>query len=96
MELASSAAPVLVFVSMILFGAGFGVLESATLALMLEQFPEATASARWNLAYDAGYGAGPAAFGLFAGSTGYPLAFALTGLVVLAAVPAAVRERRAA
>jgi MFS family permease len=90
------SAPVLVFVSMILFGAGFGVVESATLALMLEQFPEATASARWNLAYDAGYGAGPVAFGLFAGSTGYPLAFALTGLVVLAAVPAAVRERRAA
>jgi MFS family permease len=90
------AAPVLVFVSMILFGAGFGVVESATLALMLEQFPEATASARWNLAYDAGYGAGPVAFGLFAGSTGYPLAFALTGLVVLAAVPAAIRERRAA
>src|SRR6201996_3602413 len=90
------AAPVLVFISMILFGAGFGAVESATLALMLEQFPEATASARWNLAYDAGYGAGPVAFGLFAGSTGYPLAFALTGLVVLAVVPAAVRERRAA
>src|SRR6201992_1067587 len=70
------AAPVLVFISMILFGAGFGVVESATLALMLEQFPEATASARWNLAYDAGYGGGPATFGLFAGSTGAPLAFA--------------------
>jgi MFS family permease len=90
------ASPVLILASMVLFGAGFGVIEGATLALMLDQLPEATASARWNLAYDAGYGAGPAAFGLFAGSTGYPLAFALTGLVVLAAVPAALRERRAA
>jgi hypothetical protein len=83
-------------VSMVLFGAGFGVVESATFALMLEQLPEATASARWNLAYDAGYGAGPAAFGLFATATGYPVAFALTGIVVLAIVPAALRERRGA
>jgi hypothetical protein len=63
---------------------------------MLEQLPEAQASARWNLAYDAGYGAGPAVFGLFAGGIGYPVAFALTGLVVLAVVPAALRERRGA
>jgi hypothetical protein len=32
------------------------------------------ASAIWNLAYDAGYGAGPAAFGVFVGVTGYPVA----------------------
>jgi MFS family permease len=90
------SSPVLVMVSMVLFGAGFGVIESATFALMLEQLPEATASARWNLAYDAGYGAGPAVFGLFATATGYPVAFALTGIVVLAIVPAGLRERRGA
>jgi len=50
----------------------------------------------WNLAYDAGYGAGPAVFGLFAGHTGYPAAFALTGLLMLAALPAARRERAGA
>ncbi len=38
---------------------------------------------------------GPVAFGLFVTGTGYPVAFALTGIVVLAVVPAAVRERRA-
>ena len=54
-----------------------------------------TASALWNLAYDAGYGAGPAVFGLFAGRTGYPAAFALTGLLMLAALPAGWRERSA-
>jgi hypothetical protein len=33
-----------------------------------------TASALWNLAYDAGYGAGPAVFGLFVSHTGHRLA----------------------
>jgi predicted MFS family arabinose efflux permease len=47
------------------------------------------------MAYDAGYGAGPAAFGLVVGHTGYPVAFALTGVLMLAALPAAVRERAA-
>ena len=78
-----------------LFGAGFGVIENATFALLIEQLPEAKASALWNLAYDAGYGAGPAVFGLICVRTGYPAAFALTGALILAAVPAAFRERKA-
>jgi MFS family permease len=89
-------APVAIFAGMVLFGAGFGVLESATFALLLEQQSEARASAMWNFAYDAGYGVGPAAFGLFSARTGYPVAFALTGVLVLAVLPAAQRERRAA
>jgi predicted MFS family arabinose efflux permease len=84
--------PAAVFAGMAAFGAGFGVLESATFALLIEQQPEATASARWNL----GYGAGPAAFGLICGRTGYPVAFALTGALILAAVPLARRERQSA
>ena len=70
------------------------MIENATLALLIEQLPEAKASARWNLAYDAGYGAGPAVFGLFAARIGYPAAFALTGSLVLAVLPAALRERK--
>ena len=89
------ASPALVFASMVLFGAGFGALESATFAMLLDHLPEAKASAVWNLAYDAGYGAGPAVFGLFAARTGYPAAFALTGVLVLAVLPAALRERKA-
>jgi MFS family permease len=86
----SLASPMLIFASMVLFGAGFGVIENATFALLIEQLPEAKASTLWNFAYDAGYGAGPAVFGLFAARTGYPAAFALTGgILVLAAVPAA-------
>ncbi len=87
--------PVMIFAAMVLFGAGFGVIENATFALLIEQLPEAKASALWNLAYDAGYGAGPAVFGLICVRAGYPAAFALTGALILAAVPAAVRERKA-
>jgi MFS family permease len=87
--------PVMIFVDMVLFGSGFGVIENATFALLIEQLPEAKASALWNLAYDAGYGAGPAVFGLICVCTGYPAAFALTGALILAAVPAASRERKA-
>ena len=87
--------PVVIFAGMVLFGAGFGVIENATFALLIEQLPEAKASALWNLAYDAGYGAGPAVFGLICVRTGYPVAFALTGALILAAVPVAWRERKA-
>jgi MFS family permease len=87
--------PAMIFAAMVLFGAGFGVTESATFALMLEQLPEDTASARWNLAYDAGYGVGPAIFGLVCVHTGYPAAFALTGTLILVAVPAGWREHAA-
>ena len=88
--------PVVIFAGMVLFGAGFGGVENATFALLIEQLPEAKASALWNLAYDTGYGAGPAVFGLICVSTGYPAAFALTGALILATLPAALRERKAA
>ena len=63
---------------------------------VLARLPAAKASAWWNLAYDAGYGAGPVAFGLFSAHTGYPAGFALIGALVLAALPAALRERSSA
>jgi predicted MFS family arabinose efflux permease len=86
--------PVVIFAGMALFGAGFGVIENATFALLIEQLPEAKASALWNLAYDAGYGAGPVGFGLICARTGYPAAFGLTSALILAALPAALRERK--
>ncbi len=85
----------MIFAGMVLFGAGFGVLENATFALLIEQLPEAKASALWNFAYDAGYGAGPTVFGLICVRTGYPVGFALTAALILAAVPVALRERKA-
>jgi MFS family permease len=93
------ASPAAVIAGMCLFGIGFGICQNATFALMIERMPPSgagTASALWNLAYDAGYGAGPAAFGLAVSHTGYPAAFALTAVLMIAAVPLARRERAAA
>jgi MFS family permease len=93
------ASPAAVLAGMSLLGIGFGIVQNATFALMIDRMPPAglgTASALWNLAYDAGYGAGPALFGLLVAHTGYPAAFALTAALMLAALPAARRERSAA
>jgi predicted MFS family arabinose efflux permease len=92
------ASPVAVIAAMCLFGTGFGILQNATMALMVDRMPASagTASALWNLAYDAGYGAGPAMFGLVAGHTGYPAVFAMSGVLMAAAVPMARRERSGA
>ena len=93
------ASPAAVIAGMCLFGIGFGITQNATFALMIDRMPPSglgTASALWNLAYDAGYGAGPILFGLLVNHTGYPAAFALTAALMLAALPAARRERSAA
>lgn len=79
----------LVLTGMLVFGAGFGTLQNASLSLMFERVPKSgydTASALWNLAYDAGYGIGAVAFGVLAVQTGYAMAFALTAAVILAAI----------
>jgi predicted MFS family arabinose efflux permease len=84
---------------MCLFGVGFGICQNATFVLMIDRMPPSglgTASALWNLAYDAGYGAGPIAFGMVVSHTGYPVAFALTAVLMVAALPAARRERATA
>jgi MFS family permease len=93
------ASPAAVITGMCLFGIGFGISQNATFALMIERMPASglgMASALWNLAYDAGYGAGPVLFGLLVGHTGYPAAFALTAVLMLAALPVALHERSAA
>jgi MFS family permease len=89
-------APAVVIAGMSVFGIGFGITQNATFALMIDRAPASgygTASALWNLAYDAGYGAGPIVFGVFVAHTGYPAAFALTGLLMLTALLPAVRDR---
>jgi predicted MFS family arabinose efflux permease len=81
--------PEAVVVGMAMFGVGFGVLQNATLALMLERGPSGPVSALWNLAYDAGMGVGAMGFGLFIGHTGYPMGFAVTAALVAATLPLA-------
>ena len=93
------AVPAALITGMCLFGIGFGISQNVTFALMIDRAPVSgygTASALWNLAYDAGYGAGPIVFGVFVACTGYPAAFALTGMLMLAALVPAVHDRAAA
>ncbi|MER5649273.1 MFS transporter [Streptosporangium sp. NPDC002524] len=90
--------PLAMIVGMGLFGAGFGMAQNATLALMFERAPQSAlgqVSAAWNLAYDAGLGAGAVGFGLLAGSVGYPAGFAVTAAVLFTALVPALYDRTA-
>jgi len=94
--LAGAANPVSLLAGAALFGAGFGAVQCVTLAMMIERVDRSgygMVNAVWNLAYDLGYGAGPVAFGAVVGRTGYPVAFALTGVLVLTALVPALRDR---
>ncbi|MFC0628797.1 MFS transporter [Kribbella deserti] len=82
------------FVGMLLFGLGFGAAQNVTLSIMYDRVPVhryGQVSALWNLAYDAGWGVGAIAFGLVVAGTGYPVAFALTTLVLAIALAFCVR-----
>jgi predicted MFS family arabinose efflux permease len=93
-----SGSPLAVLGGMLVFGIGFGIAQSASLAVMFDRVTPSgysAVSAVWNMAYDAGYGMGSLAFGLVAVHTGYPSAFALTAALTMAAlflVPRAVRS----
>jgi predicted MFS family arabinose efflux permease len=83
-------------VAMAAFGTGFGICQTSTLTQMMDRVPASgygMVSALWNMAYDLGYGAGPAAFGLFVSGTGYPAAFAVTAVVILIGLAPAWRDR---
>lgn len=78
----------------LLFGAGFGVLQNATLSLMYARaLPggEGVVSAIWNATYDLGMAAGALGAGLIAGAFGYPAAFLLTAALILPALRPARR-----
>jgi predicted MFS family arabinose efflux permease len=95
--LAATHTPALVAGGAACFGAGFGVLQNATLTMMYDRGGAAgvsAVSAIWNAAYDAGMSAGAAGIGLLAGYTGYPAAFLVTAGLILPALVPALRERR--
>jgi predicted MFS family arabinose efflux permease len=95
LALACAANPAVVLAGMVIFGAGWGVSQNATLALLLDRVASSgygAASALWYVAYDAGLGLGAAGFGAVAALTGYPAAFALAAALVLAAILPARRD----
>lgn len=72
------------------FGAGFGVLQNATLMLVMARVSKSeygTGSTVWNVAFDAGTGAGAFAFGFLAEAAGFASAFYVcAGILVFATV----------
>ncbi len=87
-----------VIAGMVFSGVAFGVLQTASLALLLARTKASQvdgASAVWNAAYDAGLGLGGFAVGVLATTSGYPPAFAITGVgvAVLAIIIFRVVER---
>jgi predicted MFS family arabinose efflux permease len=95
--LAVTGRPVLVIGGAAVFGAGFGLLQNATLALMYARTARGgynAVSAIWNAAYDAGMGAGAIGMGLVTGHVGYSATFLLTAALVIPALIPARQECR--
>jgi predicted MFS family arabinose efflux permease len=73
----------------LLFGAGFGMLQNASLLLTMERVPKeeyGLGSTLWNLAFDAGTGAGAFVFGFVVGAAGFSWAFGLCAALLVAAL----------
>lgn len=95
--LAVTDSPVLVIGGAAVFGAGFGLLQNATLALMYARTARSgydAVSAIWNAAYDSGMGTGAIGMGMVTGHIGYSATFLLTAALVVPALIPARRERR--
>ncbi|WP_076263675.1 MFS transporter [Intrasporangium flavum] len=93
--IAATGSGVAVVAGAAVFGAGFGVLQNASLALMYARVPTdayAAVSAIWNGAYDLGMGLGAVAVGALVASTGYGVAFLLVAAAMLPALVLARRE----
>jgi MFS family permease len=94
MALLSVATPVVVLLGAAVFGAGFGILQNATLALMYGRVPSegyTAVSAVWNGAYDVGMAIGAVGVGALVPYTGFGLAFLITAAAM---TPALVLARR--
>ncbi|PRY01617.1 MFS transporter [Allonocardiopsis opalescens] len=90
------AAVALLLAGATLFGAGFGTLQNDALVIMFNRSgPEGrgTASAMWNIAYDAGTGLGAVLVGAAAESFGYPAPLAAITVLMAACLPVALAVR---
>ena len=74
----------------VLFGIGFGLLQNATLILMMERVSKSEyglGSTLWNAAFDAGTGLGAFAFGFVISAVGFSWSFSIcSGLLALALI----------
>jgi predicted MFS family arabinose efflux permease len=96
--LAATGSPAAVIVGAVVFGAGFGVLQNATLVLMYHRAPlggEDVVSAIWNATYDLGMAAGALAAGALITPLGYDTTFVLAAALMLPALATVRRDQTA-
>lgn len=74
-----------------LYGAGFGVVQNDSLVAMFSRESAARASVAWNVAFDAGQGAGAVAVGVLVAQAGYTVAFAVLAACALLLMPVVLR-----
>src|SRR5215213_4467295 len=70
----------------LLFGAGFGMLQNTTLLLTMERVPKSEyglGSTVWNVAFDAGTGAGAFVFGFVVGAASFAWAYVLCAVLLV-------------
>jgi predicted MFS family arabinose efflux permease len=73
----------------LLFGAGFGMLQNTTLLLTMQRVPKSEyglGSTLWNLAFDAGTGAGAFVFGFVVGAAGFSWTYVLCAVLLVATI----------
>ena len=81
--------PVGLLAGAVLGGAGFGMVQAGSLAVMYERAPVSAygvVTAVWSVAYDGGLGIGSAGFGMLAAVAGPRSAFAVLAVVMLLAL----------
>lgn len=90
---------VVLVVGAVLFGIGFGLLQNATLILMMERVSKSEyglGSTLWNAAFDAGTGLGAFAFGFVISAVGFSWSFSIcSGLLASALILVLLDSSRA-
>jgi predicted MFS family arabinose efflux permease len=80
---------VVLLVGAVLFGTGFGLLQNATLILMMERVSKSEyglGSTLWNAAFDTGTGIGAFSFGFVISAVGFSWSFFICAAVVTSAL----------
>lgn len=94
----ATAATVLILVGVTVFALGYGAVQNVTLLVAFNKTPgdrQATASAVWNGAYDAGTAVGALLIGMVAAAgAGYGWTYLGAAAVMLVALPLAIRAAR--
>jgi predicted MFS family arabinose efflux permease len=89
LALALAGSPIMMLTGAVVMGAGFGIVQNASLAAMYSRVGVGAfgaVTALWSIAYDTGFGLGAAGFGLLSDHTGHATAYALAAVLIVAAL----------